>query len=92
MREGLRNFYSVIKSLDPHLKFVLLTGVSKFSKVSPLLASHATHLLPYRGLGSGIPRAFKAWPSIELVDDRAGNQFKAIIPRLVADVAQLAPR
>ncbi len=34
MREGLRNFYSVIKSLDPHLKFVLLTGVSKFSKVS----------------------------------------------------------
>ncbi|MFZ1643346.1 MAG: AAA family ATPase, partial [Candidatus Contendobacter sp.] len=31
MREGLRNFYSVIKSLDPHLKFVLLTGVSKFS-------------------------------------------------------------
>ncbi|MFZ1640871.1 MAG: ATP-binding protein [Candidatus Contendobacter sp.] len=34
MREGLRNFYSVIKSLDPYLKFVLLTGVSKFSKVS----------------------------------------------------------
>jgi len=34
MREGLRNFYSVIKSLDPQLKFVLLTGVSKFSKVS----------------------------------------------------------
>lgn len=34
MREGLHNFYSVIKSLDPHLKFVLLTGVSKFSKVS----------------------------------------------------------
>ena len=34
MREGLRNFYSAIKSLDPHLKFVLLTGVSKFSKVS----------------------------------------------------------
>ncbi len=34
MREGLRNFYSVIKPLDPHLKFVLLTGVSKFSKVS----------------------------------------------------------
>jgi predicted HTH transcriptional regulator len=50
---------------------------------NPLLASHATHLLPYRGLGSGIPRALKAWPSIELVDDRAGNQFKAIIPRPV---------
>lgn len=51
---------------------------------NPLLASHATHLLPYRGLGSGIPRALKAWPHIELVDDRVGNQFKAIISRPVA--------
>jgi ATP-dependent DNA helicase RecG len=48
---------------------------------NPLLASHATHLLPYRGLGSGIPRALNAWPCIEWVDDRVGNQFKAIIPR-----------
>lgn len=51
---------------------------------NPLLASHATHLLPYRGLGSGIPRALHAWPSIELVDDRVGNQFKTVIPRPVA--------
>jgi hypothetical protein len=34
MREILKNFYSVLKGLDPCLKFVLLTGVSKFSKVS----------------------------------------------------------
>jgi len=34
MREGLKNLYSVIKGSDPHLKFVMLTGVSKFSKVS----------------------------------------------------------
>ncbi|NJM13615.1 MAG: AAA family ATPase [Synechococcaceae cyanobacterium SM1_2_3] len=34
MREGLRNFYSVIKGLDAHLRFVFLTGVSKFTKVS----------------------------------------------------------
>jgi hypothetical protein len=34
LREGLRNFYSVIKGLDAHLRFVLLTGVSKFTKVS----------------------------------------------------------
>ncbi len=34
MREGLKNLYSVIKTNDAHLKFVLLTGVSKFSKVS----------------------------------------------------------
>jgi len=34
IREELKNFYSVIKDADPYLKFVFITGVSKFSKVS----------------------------------------------------------
>ncbi len=34
LREGLRNFYSVLKAQGAHLRFVMLTGVSKFSKVS----------------------------------------------------------
>ena len=34
MRNGLKNLYSVIKDCDPYLKFVFLTGISKFSKVS----------------------------------------------------------
>jgi hypothetical protein len=34
IRDGLRNFYSVIKDCDAHIKFAMLTGVSKFSKVS----------------------------------------------------------
>lgn len=34
IREGLKNFYSAIKENDEYLKFVFLTGVSKFSKVS----------------------------------------------------------
>jgi len=34
IREELKNFYSVIKDLDNCLKFVFLTGVSRFSKVS----------------------------------------------------------
>jgi hypothetical protein len=34
MRDGLKNLYSVIKSADQYIKFVFLTGVSKFSKVS----------------------------------------------------------
>ncbi len=34
MRDGLRNLYSVLKGQDAHIKFALLTGVSKFSKVS----------------------------------------------------------
>ena len=34
MRDQLRGFYSVIKAADEHLRFVMLTGVSKFTKVS----------------------------------------------------------
>ena len=34
MRDGLRNLYSVIKGADAHVRFAMLTGVSKFSKVS----------------------------------------------------------
>lgn len=34
MRDGLRNLYSVIKDMDAHIRFAMLTGVSKFSKVS----------------------------------------------------------
>ncbi len=48
---------------------------------NPMLASYATHILPYRGLGSGIPRALHAWPRIDLIDDRDGNQFKVVIHR-----------
>ena len=34
MRDGLRNIYSVIKGADAFIKFVFITGVSKFSKVN----------------------------------------------------------
>jgi len=34
LREILKRFYTVIKDSDEYLKFVFLTGVSKFSKVS----------------------------------------------------------
>jgi len=34
MRDGLVNFYSVIKGSDAFIRFVFITGVSKFSKVS----------------------------------------------------------
>ncbi|MCF8167968.1 MAG: ATP-binding protein [Rhodoferax sp.] len=42
MREGLKDFYSVIKEGDAHVRFAFLTGVSKFSKVS--LFSGLNHL------------------------------------------------
>ncbi|HLP58743.1 MAG TPA: AAA family ATPase, partial [Candidatus Deferrimicrobium sp.] len=33
-RDILKSFYSTLKGLDEHLKFIFITGVSKFSKVS----------------------------------------------------------
>jgi len=49
---------------------------------NPILASFATRILPYRGLGSGIRRALNAYPAIELIDDCEGNVFKVIITRV----------
>lgn len=34
MRDGLKNFYSVLKDSDAYIKFCFITGVSKFSRVS----------------------------------------------------------
>lgn len=42
IRDGLRDLYSVLKGQDAHIKFAMLTGVSKFSKVS--LFSGLNHL------------------------------------------------
>lgn len=33
IREVLKKFYTVIKAMDRHLRFVFITGISKFSKV-----------------------------------------------------------
>ena len=47
----------------------------------PTLSEHAFRLLPYRGLGSGIPRALGEWPQIELISEVSGNQFTARVQR-----------
>jgi predicted HTH transcriptional regulator len=47
------------------------------------LADHATKILPYRGTGTGIARVLKDWPETRLIDDVAGNEFKAVIARPV---------
>jgi len=48
---------------------------------NPGLASHAFHILPYQGLGSGIPRALEDWPQIEFADERDANQFRVTLKR-----------
>jgi ATP-dependent DNA helicase RecG len=46
-----------------------------------ILATFATKILPYSGLGMGIPNALQEYPAIDFVDDREANQFTAIIQR-----------
>lgn len=58
---------------------------------NPTLTEHASHILPYRGMGSGIPRALKEWPRIALVDEVVGNQFSAVIWRPEAEWEGGAP-
>lgn len=53
----------------------------KSNRRNPTLSEHAFRLLPYRGLGSGIPRALDEWPQIELIDEANGNQFTARVLR-----------
>ena len=48
---------------------------------NPILASFATRVLPYRGLGTGILRALKEYPAIDFDDDRDKNEFRVVIQR-----------
>ena len=61
---------------------------------NPMLTEHAVHILPYRGLGTGIPRALQDWPSIDLIDDVEANQFVVRIGRQFVDEAtpQVTPK
>jgi ATP-dependent DNA helicase RecG len=47
-----------------------------------LLVSYCSKVMPYRGLGSGITRAFEEQPNLELINDIDGEQFIVRIPRL----------
>ena len=53
----------------------------KSNRRNPTLSEHAFRLLPYRGMGSGIPRALGEWPQIELISELSGNQFTALVRR-----------
>lgn len=46
---------------------------------NPIIASFASNLIPYSGIGTGIRRALKLHPNIDFFDDRGGNIFKATI-------------
>ena len=47
-----------------------------------LISSFSTKILNYRGLGSGIIRAIRNQPNLELYNDKVGEQFIVKIPRM----------
>jgi predicted HTH transcriptional regulator len=48
---------------------------------NPLLASFGTKILPYSGIGSGVPRILKNHPATELLNDQDGEQFTIVLRR-----------
>ena len=61
----------------------------KSNRRNPTLTDHAVKILPYRGIGTGIPRVLEDWPQTRLADNVAGNEFKAVIPRSASSPPQL---
>jgi predicted HTH transcriptional regulator len=46
-----------------------------------VLLSHAQYVMPYSGLGSGLPRSLARCPDLELVNDEKANRFIVRFPR-----------
>jgi hypothetical protein len=42
---------------------------------NPLMANFCSKTIPYRGLGSGIPRVLAVDSHVEFIDSKEGNQF-----------------
>ena len=49
LRDVMRNFYSPLKACDPYLRFVFLTGITKFSQLS--IFSELNNIKNIRGAG-----------------------------------------
>jgi predicted HTH transcriptional regulator len=48
---------------------------------NPLMANFCAKTMPYRGLGSGIPRVLAEDSHVEFIDSKEGNQFTVGISR-----------
>jgi ATP-dependent DNA helicase RecG len=49
---------------------------------NPLMSSFASKLLPYKGVGTGIVRSYKAYPHIKLIDNKEIDEFRAVVYRV----------
>jgi len=48
---------------------------------NPIIHGFASKILPYRGIGTGIRRALRLYPQIDLFNDVEENRFRVIIDR-----------
>ena len=76
LRNVMRNFYSPLKDCDPYLKFVFLTGITKFSQLS--IFSELNNLsnismLPEFAAVCGITKEEMLRKMQEYIDDLAGS-------------------
>jgi predicted HTH transcriptional regulator len=51
---------------------------------NPLMANFCAKTMPYRGLGSGIPRVLAEDSHVEFIDSKEGNQFTVRVSRPLA--------
>ena len=83
-RKTLKNFFSIIKDADAHLRFFLITGVSKFSKVS--LFSDLNHL---NDLTTMERFATLTGYTPQELDHYFGDEYPALAEANGKDVAQI---
>lgn len=48
---------------------------------NPIIHGLASKIMPYRGIGTGIRRALKLYPAIDLLNEEQENRFRVIIQR-----------
>lgn len=53
---------------------------------NPQMVKFSSHTMPFSGIGTGLPRALKEQPDIELINDIDGEQFIVKIPRPEVDI------
>ena len=70
-----------INDLEEFLKTIENIKMGNAVVRNNLIVSFSSRMMEYRGLGSGIRRALKYQPNIQLVDDKESNKFKVTIPR-----------
>lgn len=67
-------------SLPNHLNVENIKNGNSIMR-NPILTSFGTKILPYSGIGSGVPRIIKNHPATELINDENGEQFTVIMKR-----------